>query len=124
MAGHDELVVWGDGTARREILYVDDLADAMRCLMATEVGHDLFNVGCGHDLAIAELARLIAEVVEFRGQIVYDTTKPNGAMRKLLDSSRIRAIGWCPRIDEPTGLRAAYADLLVRLKEPLRSGRL
>jgi GDP-L-fucose synthase len=124
MAGEDELVVWGDGTARREILYVDDLADAMRCLMAAEVGHDLFNVGCGHDLAIADLARLIAEVVEFKGRVIYDTTKPNGAMRKLLDSSRIRAIGWRPRIDEPTGLRVAYEDLLMLLKEPLRSGRL
>jgi GDP-L-fucose synthase len=123
-SGDDELSVWGDGTARREILYVDDLADAMKCLMAAEVAHDLFNVGCGHDLAIADLARIIAAVVGFKGQIVYDRTKPNGTMQKLLDSSRIRAIGWRPRVDETTGLRNAYDDFLVLLKSQLPGRRL
>lgn len=124
MAGQHELVVWGDGTARREILYVDDLADAMKCLMATKVTDDLFNVGCGHDLSIAELAALIAEVVGFEGRIVYDTSKPNGTMKKLLDSSRIRAIGWRPKIDERTGLLSAYDDFQALLKSQTPGGRL
>jgi GDP-L-fucose synthase len=116
IAGQQDLVVWGDGTARREILYVDDLANAMKCLMAAKVTGDLFNVGCGHDLSIAELAARIIKVVGFEGSIVYDKTKPNGTMRKLLDSSRIQAIGWRPQIDESTGLKNAYNDFLARFK--------
>lgn len=123
MAGQQELVVWGDGTARREILYVDDLADAMKCLMAAKVTDDLFNVGCGHDLSIAELAALIAEVVGFEGRIVYDKNKPNGTMKKLLDSSRIQAIGWRPQIDEKTGLQNAYNDFLALVKTHVPGGR-
>lgn len=118
IAGQHELSVWGDGTARREILYVDDLADAIKSLMATKVTDDLFNIGCDHDLSIAELATLITEVVGFEGRIVFDKTKPNGTMRKLLDSSRIRAIGWRPQIDERTGLQNAYKDFLELLKTP------
>lgn len=114
VANGDQLVVWGDGTARRELLYVDDLADAMTFLMSTDTDEDVFNVGCGHDFAIAELARLIADIVEFRGSIVYDTTKPNGTMRKLLDSSRISSLGWAPKVDERTGLAAAYQDFIKR----------
>lgn len=124
MSGNDELVVWGDGTARREILYVDDLADAMKTLMAANVTYDLFNVGCGHDLSIAELAALIADVVGFKGKIVYDTNKPNGTMKKLLDSSRIRAIGWQPLVDERTGLRNAYSDFQTLLKSQAPGNRL
>ena len=116
MAGQHELVVWGDGTARREILYVDDLADAMKCLMAAKVTDDLFNVGCGYDRSIGELAALISEVVGFDGCVVYDKKKPNGTMKKLLDSSRIQAIGWRPKTDERTGLQSAYRDFLSRLK--------
>ena len=124
VAGQQELVVWGDGTARREILYVDDLADAMKCLMAATVTDDLFNVGCGHDLSITELANLIAEVVGFKGYIVYDKSKPNGTMKKLLDSSRIQAIGWRPLIDEKTGLQSAYNDFLALLNSTMPGGRL
>jgi len=124
MSGQHELIVWGDGTARREILYVDDLADAMKCLMAAKVADDLFNVGCGHDLSIAELATLITEVVGFEGRIVYDKNKPNGTMKKLLDSSRIQAIGWRPQIDEKTGLQSAYNDFLALLKTQGHVGRL
>ena len=124
VAGQHELIVWGDGTARREILYVDDMAEAMKRLMAAEVTDDLFNVGCGHDLTIAELAALIAETVGFKGDIVYDRNKPNGTMRKLLDSSRIQAIGWRPQIDEKTGLQKAYLDFLALLKAQGQGGRL
>jgi GDP-L-fucose synthase len=121
LARKSEFVVWGDGTPRREILHVDDLADAMKYIMRAPVAHDLFNIGCGHDLAISELASLIAETVGFEGRIVYDTSKPNGTMRKLLDSSRIRSLGWSPKIDEKAGLKSAYADFL-RLLESAEAG--
>lgn len=121
LAGKSEFVVWGDGTPRREILHVDDLVDAMKYIMRAPVTHDLFNVGCGHDLAISELAGLIAQTVGFEGRIVYDTSKPNGTMRKLLDSTRILSLGWRPKIDEKAGLKSAYADFL-RLLETAEAG--
>lgn len=124
LAGRSEFVVWGDGTPRREVLHVDDLADAMKTLMASPVTHDLYNIGSGRDLPIAELATLIAEVVGFSGSIVYDKSKPNGTMRKLLDSSRINAEGWRPKIDEKAGLKSAYRDLLDLLKNPDLAARL
>jgi GDP-L-fucose synthase len=124
MAGKSEFVVWGDGTPRREILHVDDLADAMACLMAAPTTHDLYNIGSGSDLSIAELATLIAEAVGFDGKIVYDTSKPNGTMAKLLDSSRIRALGWTPKIDARDGMRSAYRDFRRLLDFPGVSGRL
>jgi GDP-L-fucose synthase len=124
VAGKKEFVVWGDGTPRREILHVDDLAGAMKHLMQAPVTHDLFNVGPGHDLAISELAGLIAETVGFDGKIVYDTSKPNGTMRKLLDSSRIRSLGWEPKIDERSGLKTAYADFMHLLETPAFNARL
>lgn len=122
--GRSELVVWGDGTARREILHVDDLSGAMKCLMAADVDDDLFNIGCGHDLSIAELAELIIETVGFKGSIVYDKSKPNGTMKKLLDSTRIQAVGWRPQIDEKAGLKNAYNDFLKMLKSESNRSRL
>lgn len=118
VAGKSELVVWGDGTPRRELLHVDDLADAMKCIMLAPAEYDLYNIGCGHDLAISEIAAIIAEVVGFEGRIVYDTSKPNGTMRKLLDSGRIRSLGWKPKVDEKIGLRSAYEDFLHLLRTP------
>lgn len=123
-AGADELIVWGDGTPRRELLHVDDLADAMKYVMRAPTTHELYNVGCGHDLAIAELASIIADVVGFEGRIVYDLGKPNGTMRKLLDSSRIRALGWTPKVDERFGLQSAYQDFLQILEDPARRARI
>ena len=124
VAGKSEFVVWGDGTPRREILHVDDLADAMKKIMAAPITHDLYNIGSGRDLSIAELAILIAEVVGFKGNIVYDRTKPNGTMAKLLDSSRIRSLGWQPQIDEKTGLKTAYNDFLELIETSGQNGRL
>lgn len=115
VAGRAELVVWGDGSPRRELLYVDDLAAAMKSVMRAPSTKDLYNIGCGYDLAISELAAIIARVVGFEGKIVYDTAKPNGTMRKLLDTSLIRSLGWAPQVSEEAGLRAAYQDFLTRL---------
>lgn len=122
--GDSEMVVWGDGTPRRELLHVDDLADGMKCLMKARTEHDLYNIGCGHDLAISQVADIIASVVGFSGRIRYDTSKPNGTMRKLLDSSRIRSLGWTPRVDERSGLASAYRDFLALLESPRAGARL
>jgi GDP-L-fucose synthase len=124
VAGKSEFIVWGDGTPRRELLFVDDLADAMKFVMQSPTSHDLYNIGCGHDLAISEIATIIAEVVGFEGKIVYDTSKPNGTMRKLLDSSRIRSLGWKPKIEERIGLQNAYEDFLHLLHSPELGARL
>lgn len=119
-----EFVVWGDGTPRRELLHVDDLADAMKCVMLAPTTHDLYNIGCNHDIAIADLATMIAEAVGYQGKIVYDTNKPNGTMRKLLDSSKIRALGWTPNIVEKDGLKSAYQDFLSLLESPTSNARI
>jgi GDP-L-fucose synthase len=117
LSGATELSVWGDGTPRRELLHVDDLANALKYVMLAPTTHDLYNIGCGHDLQISEIASILAEVTGFKGRIVYDSSKPNGTMRKLLDSSRILSLGWTPKIDEKVGLAGAYADFLSRYPE-------
>ena len=114
ISGAKELLVWGDGSPRRELLHVDDLANAMKYVIQATTSHDLYNVGCGRDLAISEIAHLIAEVVGFKGQIVFDAQKPNGTMRKLLDSRRIQSLGWYPMINEIEGIQSAYADFISR----------
>ncbi len=112
-AGHREVVIWGTGTPRREFLFVDDLAEA--CLHCLEHYSDRLhlNVGTGEDLTIADLAREIANVVGFTGELVFDTSRPDGTPRKLLDVSRIRALGWQARTPLREGLRMAYADFLA-----------
>jgi len=107
--GDKELVVWGTGTPRREFLYVDDLADACVHLMATYDQEQLLNVGWGEDVSIAELASLAADTVGFRGDVRYDSTKPDGTPRKLLDTSRLKALGWVPKIGLKEGLARTYA---------------
>lgn len=103
-----EYVVWGTGTPRREFLYVDDLADA--CVHLAQQGYDgpLVNVGTGEDVTIRELAETVMEVVGFRGRIVYDATKPDGTPRKLLDVSRLAALGWQARTALRDGIKLAY----------------
>jgi GDP-L-fucose synthase len=108
--GDAEVVLWGTGAARRELLHVDDLADAVLFLLANYDQPDLINVGTGYDTTIAELARLIAETVGYRGSIEWDRTKPDGMPQKLLDVSRIHALGWHHRIDLPEGIRSVVAD--------------
>ncbi len=117
--GRTEFTVWGDGTARRELLYVDDAASAMKCVMTASVDHDLYNIGCGHDLSVIEIAGLIRDVVGFTGKIVWDTTKPNGTIRKLLDPGRMLALGWRPKVSETAGMRTTYQDFLRRFPQPV-----
>lgn len=104
--GGDRVVVWGSGTPRREFLHVDDLADACVFLMERREDPEIVNVGVGKDISILELAELVREVVGADVEIVLDPSKPDGAPRKLLDTSRINGLGWTPRI----GLREGIAD--------------
>jgi GDP-L-fucose synthase len=104
-----ELVIWGSGKPRREFLHVDDLADALVFLMKNYSGEQQINVGWGGDLTIAELATMIAEVVGFEGSFRYDSDKPDGMPQKVLDVSRLTAMGWQPAISLREGLADAYA---------------
>jgi GDP-L-fucose synthase len=110
--GAKSVEIWGTGTPRREFLHVDDLADALVFLMERYSGESHVNVGWGRDLSITELAETIAEVVGFKGDFVYATDKPDGTPRKLLDVSRLSAMGWNPRIELHDGLRDAYSSFL------------
>jgi len=103
-----ELVIWGTGTPRREFLHVDDAADALVHLMThySDISH--VNVGSGSDVTILELARLIADVVGFTGEIVADPSKPDGTPRKLLDISKLKSLGWHPKIGLEDGLASTY----------------
>jgi GDP-L-fucose synthase len=107
-AGEATVEIWGTGTPRREFLHVDDLADALVFLMERYSGEGPVNVGCGEDISIEDLARLVAEVVGFTGGFRYDAGKPDGAPRKLLDVARLRSLGWRPHIDLRQGLEDAY----------------
>jgi GDP-L-fucose synthase len=106
--GEQSVTIWGTGTPRREFLHVDDLADACVFLMQRYSDGEPINVGWGEDLSIAELARLIAEVTGFEGELRFDPSKPDGTPRKLLDVSRMQALGWAPRIALRDGLESTY----------------
>jgi len=106
--GSETLTVWGSGKPRREFLHVDDLADACVTLMEQGVGEGTYNVGTGIDLTIRELAELIMRVTGFEGKLAFDRSKPDGMPRKLLDPSRMRALGWQPRYDLEEGIRRTY----------------
>ena len=103
-----EVVVWGSGRPLRELLHVDDLADALLMLMRQYSGGDMINVGSGMETSIEGLAQMVADVVGYRGRIVFDVTKPDGTPRKLLDSSRLAGMGWQARIGLHDGLRCTY----------------
>ena len=116
--GTKEVVVWGSGTPKREFLYSDDLADACVFLMerynAADVG-EFINIGVGKEITIREAAELIAEVVGFRGKLVFDTSKSDGTPRKLLDVSRLQRLGWQPKTRFRDGIALAYADYLKNI---------
>jgi GDP-L-fucose synthase len=108
VAGAAEVEIWGTGTPRREFLHVDDLADALVFLMENYSAEQHVNVGWGKEVTIAELAKLVADVVEFKGRFRYASDKPDGAPRKILDISRLNGLGWQPRIALREGLLDAY----------------
>jgi GDP-L-fucose synthase len=123
VGGAEEVVIWGSGKPMREFLYVDDMAAASVYVMNlpravyeanTDPMHTHINVGTGEDVTIGDLARLVGEVVGFRGRVVFDSTKPDGTPRKLLDVSKLRALGWQASTPLPEGLRRAYAAFLER----------
>ncbi len=103
-----EIVLWGTGTPKREFMHVDDLASAAVFLMENYDEKQFINVGVGEDISIADLAKLIASVVEFRGKWTFDTSKPDGTPRKLLDVSRLHALGWRHQIPLEAGIRSTY----------------
>jgi GDP-L-fucose synthase len=106
--GADRITVWGTGTPRREFLHVDDCADAIVHLAKTYSDDIHVNVGSGTDIEIRELARIVADVVGFKGRIVHDLSKPDGTPRKLMSGERLRATGWRPSIDLKSGIAAVY----------------
>lgn len=112
--GNGELVVWGSGTPRREFLYVDDLADACAFLMEQGVTDGIYNIGVGEDVSIRDLAETVMSVTGFKGSIVFDSSKPDGTPRKLLDVSHLRSVGWQARTMLREGIALAYRDFVAR----------
>jgi len=124
-SGAQEVVVWGTGTPKREFLYSEDMADA--CIFLLEQGEDklaslinealppLVNIGCGEDLTIKELAEMIAEIVGFKGNLTFDTSKPDGTMRKVMDVSRINKLGWKRTMQLKDGIGLSYQDMLSKI---------
>ena len=107
-AGEASATVWGTGSSRREFLHVDDLADACVFLMQNYSSTEIVNVGWGRDISIAELAETVRDIVGFEGEIVYDTDKPDGTPRKLLDTARLNSLGWNPSISLSDGISGTY----------------
>jgi GDP-L-fucose synthase len=110
LAGAPSVTIWGSGKPRREFLFVDDLADACVHLLKNYSDSGFLNIGTGEDMSIAEFARTVADIVGFKGEFKFDTSRPDGAPQKLLDVSKLAALGWRARTDLRTGLAAAYAD--------------
>ena len=119
-SGAPEVVCWGDGSPLREFLYVDDLANLCVFLMNNYSGNETVNAGTGKELTIKSLAELVAATVGYEGRIVWDTTKPNGTPRKLLDVSKATRLGWTYRTELEDGVRLAYEDFL---SNPMRAER-
>ena len=117
LSGASTVMVWGTGTPRREFLYVDDMADACVHLMKVHSGSDMVNIGTGEDISIAEFAQTVARIVGFTGAISYDSSRPDGTPRKLLDVSRLNALGWRARTSLEDGLALAYRAFLAESKQ-------
>lgn len=116
LGGDAEYVVWGTGNPRREFLYVDDMADACVFLMEHDIGDGLYNIGCGKDVTIRELAESVMDTVGFKGKIIFDSSKPDGTPRKLLDVSRMAKLGWQAKTSLREGIAQTYASYLHSLK--------
>lgn len=120
VSGAESVTCWGDGSPMREFLYVDDLANLCVFLMNNYSGDETVNAGTGKELSIRELTELVADIVGFRGEIKWDTTRPNGTPRKLLDVSKAASLGWTYRTELRDGIRLAYEDFL---NNPVRAER-
>jgi GDP-L-fucose synthase len=105
-----EVTVWGTGAPRREFMHADDMADACVYLMNNYSGNQFVNIGVGGDISIKELAHLIAEIVGYKGEIVFDSTKPDGTPRKLMDVSFLHSLGWKHKIELKAGIKSVYED--------------
>jgi GDP-L-fucose synthase len=114
LKGDGEVMVWGTGRPKREFLAADDLGDACIFVMKHYSGEEFINIGTGKELSIEEFARLVAEIVGYRGKLVFDTSRPDGPPRKLLDVSKLTALGWTAKTPLRDGLRATYKDFLVQ----------
>ena len=112
LRGDDKFVVWGTGTPMREFLYVDDMADACVFLMEKGVTDGIYNIGTGVDVTIRELAHTVMDVVGFEGEIIFDSSKPDGTPRKLLNVDKMKELGWTAQISLRDGIAAAYKDFL------------
>jgi len=112
--GSTDMTVWGSGTPRREFMYADDMADACVFLMESGYKDGLINIGVGEDVSIKELAELVCKVVRYEGELIFDTSKPDGTPRKLLDISKLKALGWKPKTSLADGINEAYKDFLRR----------
>jgi len=120
-AGAAEIVVWGSGTPRREFLHVDDLADAAVFLMLEYDSGEIINVGTGVDVTIRELAEMIQRAAGYTGRIVFDTSKPDGTPRKLLDVNRLKALGWAPKVALADGIAQTWRWYVDNLAVSLRA---
>jgi GDP-L-fucose synthase len=118
VAGVEEVAIWGSGSPRREFLFSDDLAEACLFLMNNYNEKEIVNVGCGEDITIAELAGLVKEITGYKGNLVFDTSKPDGTPRKLLDVSKIHSLGWHHKTSLQKGLKTAYQDFLSKQETP------
>lgn len=112
--GAHEVVIWGTGSPLREFLHVDDLADACYFLLKNYEERQFVNVGCGEDLSIKALAELIGEVVGFHGELIFDSSKPDGTPRKLMDVSKLKSMGWVPKIGLRDGIRSVYEGYFLK----------
>jgi GDP-L-fucose synthase len=108
--GAPSVTIWGTGTPRREFLFADDLADACVFLMQRYSGEEMVNIGIGDDMTIAQFARTVADVVGFKGELKYDTSRPDGTPRKLVDTTKLAALGWRAKTTLSDGLAKAYED--------------
>lgn len=113
VAGARNVTIWGTGKPRREFLFVDDLADACAFMLKNYSEMEFLNIGTGEDISIADFASLVAEVVGFKGELVFDPSRPDGAPRKLLDVSKLAALGWRAQTDLRPGIEATYRDFLA-----------
>ena len=108
------VTIWGTGTPRREFLHVDDLADACYFLLQNYNEKGLINIGCSNDVSIKELSELIVAEVGYEGQLVFDTTKPDGTPRKLMDTSKINKLGWSPSINLKEGILKTVSEFIKK----------